>query len=348
MARLASQFVALPPERRELAFTQTAARMAVSSVMVEKDFWVSWLLGLLFADPALAPHLVFKGGTSLSKVYGVIDRFSEDIDLSMSPAFVGADESVFAALKSRTRRDAALAQMQAQCGEQTRNVLMPRLEQAIVEHLGRRPRGASWLRYQDDAVARSTVVHFEYPTASEAGFEYLRREVKLELGSLTDQRPTEQHAVRPWVVDDFPAAFPDWQCQVTALELARTFWEKATILHAEHHRPADQATPDRYARHYADMERLLRHPDATAMLADHALCERVVEWKSRVFARQWARYDLARPGTFRLVPTEERLTALARDYAQMLAMFIAAPPEFGVVMARLAEAERTLNASGAS
>jgi len=122
MAKLASQFVALSPERRALAFTQTAARMAVSSVMVEKDFWVSWLLGLLFADPALAPHLVFKGGTSLSKVYGVIDRFSEDIDLSMSPAFVGADESVFAAMKSRTRRDAALAQMQAQCGEQTRTV----------------------------------------------------------------------------------------------------------------------------------------------------------------------------------------------------------------------------------
>ena len=215
----------------------------------------------------------------------MIDRFSEDIDLSMSPAFVGADESVFSAMKSRTRRDAALAQMQAQCGEQTRNVLMPRLEPAIVDHLGRRSAGASWLRYEDDAVARSPVVHFEYPTASVAGFDYLRREVKLELGSLTDQRPTEQHAVRPWVVDDFPAAFPDWPCQVTALELARTFWEKATILHAEHHRPADQATPDRHARLYADMERLLRHPDANTMLADHALCARVVEWKSRVFAR---------------------------------------------------------------
>ena len=217
--------------------------MAVSSVMVEKDFWVSGLLGLLFADPAPAPHLVFKGGTSLSKVYGVIDRFSEDIDLSMSPVFVGADESAFTAMKSRTRRDTALAQMQAQCGEQTRDVLVPRHEQAIVEHLGRRSGGAAWLRYEDDAVALSPVVHFGYPTASEAGFEYLRREVKLELGSLTDQRPTEQHVVRPWVVDDFPAAFPDWQCQVTALELARTFWEKATILHAGHHRPADQATP---------------------------------------------------------------------------------------------------------
>jgi hypothetical protein len=192
-------------------------------------------------------------------------------------------------------------------------------------------------------------VHFEYPTASEAGFDYLRREVKLELGSLTDQRPTEQHAVRPWVADDFPAAFPDWQCQVTALELARTFWEKATILHAEHHRPADQATPDRYARHYADMERLLRHPDASrdarrprAVRA----CRRVEEPGLR------APVGALRPGQcqarFGLLPAEERLTALARDYAQMRAMFIAAPPAFEVVMSRLAEAERMLNASGAA
>lgn len=111
-----------------------------------------------------------------------------------------------------------------------------------------------------------------------------------------------------------------------ALELARTFWEKATILHAEHNRPADQATPDRYARHYADMERLLRRPDAAAMLADHALRERVVDWKSRVFARQWTRYGLARPGTFRFLPTDERRAALARDHGQMRAIFIAAPP----------------------
>ena len=111
-------------------------------------------------------------------------------------------------------------------------------------------------------------------------------------------------------------------------------------MHADHHRPADQATPDRYARHYADMERLLRHPDATTMLADHALCARVVEWKSRVSARQWSRYDLARPGTFQLLPTEERLAVLARDYGQMRSMFIKAPPEFDVMVSRLASGER--------
>lgn len=343
MPKLALHFVALPPQRRALAFAQTAARMAASSVMVEKDFWVCWLLGLLFADTELAPHLVFKGGTSLSKVYGVIDRFSEDIDLSMSPAFVGADEAAFETLKSRTRRDASLAQMQAQCGQSTRAYLMPRLEATIVEHLGGREGGVPWLRYEDDPVARSPVVHFEYPSAEASGSDYLRREVKLELGSLTDQRPTERHAVRAWVVDDFPAAFSDWDCQVTALELPRTFWEKATILHAEHHRPVNQAMPDRYARHYSDMACLLEHSSAAAMLADHVLCARVVEWKSRVFARQWARYDLARPGTFRLLPADDRLAALARDYAQMRAMFLTAPPVFDAVLAQLADAERTLN-----
>nr|WP_316640422.1 nucleotidyl transferase AbiEii/AbiGii toxin family protein [uncultured Roseateles sp.] len=317
--------------------------MAASSVMIEKDFWVCWLLGLLFADPELAPHLVFKGGTSLSKVYGVIDRFSEDIYLSMSPAFVGADEAAFEALNSRTRRDAALAHMQIQCSERTQAFLMPRLEAAIAEHLGFRGDGASWLRYEDDPVARSPVVHLEYPSAEKNGFEYLRREVKLELGSLTDQRPTEQHSVRAWVVDDFPAAFPDWQCNVTALELSRTFWEKATILHADHHRPQDQTTPDRYARHCADMARLLEQPNAQAMLSDHALCARVVEWKSRVFARQWARYDLAIPGTFRLLPTDTRRIALARDYAQMSAMFLTAPPAFDAVLAQLGAAEQQFN-----
>ncbi len=343
MVRLAASFVALPAERRSLAFAQTAARMAASSVMVEKDFWACWLLGLLFADPELAPHLVFKGGTSLSKVYGVIDRFSEDIDLSMSPTFIGADEAAFDAMTSRTKRDALLARMQAACGERTRAQLMPRLEAAIADHLGMRRGGKPWLRYEDDPAAGSPVVHFEYPTSEAGGFDYLTRDVKLKLGSLTDQRPTETHEVRAWVVDDFPAAFDDWQCRVTALELARTFWEKATILHAEHHRPQGQATPDRYARHYADMGRLLQHEHAAAMLGDHALCARVVAWKSRVFARQWARYDLAKPGTFRLLPPPAKRAALARDYAQMRAMFLSAPPDFEAILDTLDEAERRLD-----
>jgi Nucleotidyl transferase AbiEii toxin, Type IV TA system len=339
----AQAFLALAPERRALVFEQAAANMGAASAMVEKDFWVCWLLSLLFGDAQLAPHIVFKGGTSLSKVYRVIDRFSEDIDLSLSPAFIGADETAFEALSSRTRRDEALARMQVQCGERTRKMVQPRLESAISARLGARHGHTPWLTYEEDAAARSPVLWFHYPTSQDTAFAYLRRAVKLEFGSLTDQRPTGQHPVTPWVTEHFPVAFADWQCTVTALELPRSFWEKATILHAEHHRPADQPMPDRYARHYSDMHRLLQHPQAGEILADDALRERVVNWKSRVFARRWARYELARPGSFSLVPPPSRLTALAQDYAAMRPMFLTQPPSFDDMIDRLAQAELAFN-----
>jgi hypothetical protein len=101
----------------------------------------------------------------------VIDRFPGDIDLPIPPAFECADVSVFIVMKGRTRRDAALARMQARRGEQTRGVWMPRRERSIVEHLGRPSVGSSSLRYEDGTVVRSQVVPFECPAASDALFE---------------------------------------------------------------------------------------------------------------------------------------------------------------------------------
>jgi len=328
-----------------LALADAALRTGLSTVILEKDFWVSWLLGLMFSLPDVGAHLVFKGGTSLSKVYGVIDRFSEDIDLCLVPAFVGADADAFDALNSRTRRNAAVQQMQELCAVKVQGVVQPALEAAIREALGEpSPGQAGWLRYELDAGVHSPALYFRYPTQQSGGFAYIQREVKLELGTLTDQQPTGRHLIRPLIADAFPALFEDWDCPVTALALERTFWEKATILHAEFYRPAESAMPDRYARHYSDMARLLAHDDARRFLADGQLCARVVDWKSRVFARAWARYDLARAGTFRLVPPDARRAALSQDYAAMQQMFINLPPMFDLVLDRLAEAEAQLNA----
>jgi hypothetical protein len=80
-----------------------------------------------------------------------------------------------------------------------------------------------------------------------------------------------KHPVRPWLAETFPTLFQDWHCEVTALELERTFWEKATILHAEHHRPEDHDMPLRHARHYSDFACLLAHPRANAFIADSAM-----------------------------------------------------------------------------
>jgi len=339
----AQRFLALPPQRRALAFEQAATQRAVDAVLIEKDFWVCWLLGMLFSQPELGPHLVFKGGTSLSKVFGVIERFSEDVDLSVAPAFVGADVEAFDALVGRTQRDAAMAEMQRLCSVKTEVTIAPLIEAAIRTALGEPAGGGSWLTYELDAQTRSPILYFNYPASQTNGFNYLRRDVKLELGALTDQQPIGNHTIRPWVADQFPAVFADWHCEVVALGLARSFWEKATILHAEYHRPVDQPTPSRYARHYADLACLLEHSEAEALMADKALCAHVVAWKSRVFARSWARYDLARHGEFRLVPPARRQEALAADYALMRPMFLRDPPLFAQVMTKLAAAEQTIN-----
>lgn len=339
---LAGRFLALPAQRRALAFQQAAAGRSGQHVILEKDFWVSWLLGLLFAQPILAPHLVFKGGTSLSKVFGVIDRFSEDIDLCLLPEFVGADSAAFDALGSRVKRDAAVLEMQRLCGVKAQEVVAPLLEAAIVQALGAPAKGA-WLHYELDADAKSPILYFRYPSEQSQGFDYVRREVKLELGTLTDQQPTGRYPVKPLLAEAYPALFDDWACEVTALELQRTFWEKATILHAEFYRPLDSPAPDRYARHYFDMVKLLGLPEAPGFLADKAQCGRVVDWKSRVFARGWARYDLARHGSFRLVPPAKRQAALAHDYATMRPMFMSEPPGFAELMRHLADAEQVIN-----
>ncbi len=130
-----------------------------------------------------------------------------------------------------------------------------------------------------------------------------------------------------------------------SLEVERSFWEKATILHAEFHRPADKPTPDRYSRHYADTASLAKHAQSSGALDDRELLERVVHWKSRFFGSSWARYDQAKPETFRLVPPSEREAALRRDYDAMQDMYLGKSLSFDEILQVLADLEQTVNSS---
>ena len=222
--------------------------------------------------------------------------------------------------------------------------IAPALEAAAEAVLGKREGG--WFEFLTDPHTNSPVLLFHYPSSQPAGFEYLKRSVKLEFGSLTDQQPVGRHPVRPWVADVLPVAFPDWQCEVVALEVERSFWEKATILHTEYHRPAEKPTPDRFSRHYADTAALARHPTASRAIDQHDLRDRVVAWKGQFFGSSWANYDLAKPGTFRLVPPAARLPALRRDYQAMRDMYLSEPASFDDMLATLADLERRINQAG--
>lgn len=171
----------------------------------------------------------------------------------------------------------------------------------------------------------------------------MRRTVKLEFGSLTDQRPVGEHIITPWVAEHLPNAFRDWTCRVIALDIERSFWEKATILHSEAFRIPDDPMPSRYSRHYADMAALAQNPTAMTAIGMNELRDRVVRWKSRFFARSWARYDLAVCGTFRLVPSQDRIRALESDYKAMEPMFITKPIPFNRVLHILGDLELRIN-----
>ena len=329
-------FLSLPRAEWAEYFIEAGTRQALSPVILEKDFWVCWMLSVVFESP-FANDMVFKGGTSLSKVFGVIDRFSEDIDLSLSPEFL----KLPVAGASRNQAHKWMERAEATCSDAVRDQLQPVLEAVASDVLG--GRDSAWLEFQTDALTNSPVLLFHYPTTQPPGFDYLRRSVKLEFGSLTEQRPVARHRVRPWLADVFPAVFSDWSCEVVALEIERTFWEKATILHAEHYRPPGRPTPDRFSRHYADTAALASHPVGAAAVDQTETRDRVVQWKSRFFGSSWARYDLAVPGTFRLLPATDRVASLQRDYQAMKDMYLSEPVSFETILETLTRLEDRIN-----
>lgn len=338
-----STFATLPARERELFFRQYQQRRGIDPVIAEKDFWVCWLLARIFEQPKLADACVFKGGTSLSKVFNAIERFSEDIDLAIIPASLGWIESDLDEAPSRTKRDERMAQLEIACAAAIQNIWKPLLEQAVQAILGRPPDRADWLSYKFDEAGQSPVLLFAYPGALPRGVAYIAREVKIEFGSLTDQRPTGRHPIQAFVGELAPEAFTDFKTEVVALELERTFWEKATILHADFYRPVDRPMRDRHARHYADFAALWRHEPAKAARSQLDLLQRVRVHKSRFFSSGWANYATAVPGTLRLVPPAHRIEALRGDYEAMRQMFLNEPLSFEEILTILHEAEADLN-----
>jgi len=184
--------------------------------------------------------------------------------------------------------------MQALAAESERCVaqrFQPALEDAFRSALGAPSTGA-WLSYELDANAVTPNLLFNYPSVLPQAGGYIAKQVKLEFGALTNQQPAEVRVITAMLATapgtTLATAFDDLQASVVALALERTFWEKATILHAEYHRPAELAIRDRFARHYADFASLWQHTQRDAALARLDLLGDVIQHKSRFFASSWA------------------------------------------------------------
>jgi nucleotidyltransferase AbiEii toxin of type IV toxin-antitoxin system len=314
-------------ERREL-FAETATKKGITSAAAEKDFWLCWVLMVIFEHSDLSKILKLKGGTSLSKCYNLIDRFSEDIDLILDWTVLTRDDPN--ENRSKNQQNKFNEKLDELSVLYLENDFLPVLEAEIKLYCN-----------AEIDEGNGQIINIEYPQVFSN--QYLRPQIKLEIGPLASMVPFDNFSVKSYAAEVFPDLFELGQTNVTAVKAERTFWEKVTILHAEAHRPVDKAQPPRYSRHYYDVFKMLGTDIAQNSLNDPRLLEDVVSFKNRFYPRTWAKYDLAEVGTFKLVPNDMRIKSLRGDYAQMQEMIFGTYPDFGLIISELSLFQNKLN-----
>ena len=326
------------PELRDEAFQETAAQLGMSKAIVEKDFWVCWSLKQLFALPSFGKQLIFKGGTSLSKAYDVIHRFSEDVDLSIDReqlGFVGDRDPEGPGLKGKKQKR-LLQELEEAAKEAVGGQLLAQIQTAFGSHLEQS------FTLSVDATDPQTIL-FAYPTLAESDVGYVKPVVRFEFGARGVQLPAEQIDIAPYLHQAFPDLLADGLVGVKVLGVERTFWEKATILHMLFHQDASKPLGDRMSRHYYDMAQLIGHEAKKRALGKLDLLTEVAHHKSVFFKSAWANYDDAKPGSLRLVPNANLATALRKDYAGMREMIIGDAPKFDEILATIEAFETEIN-----
>lgn len=337
-------FAKLTGEERKPYFETAAANDGrMGEHIIEKDFWICWTLKRLFTMKTLEGHLIFKGGTSLSKVFKVIERFSEDIDLSVSKELLG-----FAGDKDPERADSAkqrskrIEELADACREFVKTTILPDLRATTKAALGAT---TGWKLEIDPDDGDGQTLLFQYPAASKPAGGYVVPVVKIEVGARSDHWPAHQHTLRPYLAEQVAKALTSPDATVKTLDATRTFWEKATILHSFAHYPADKTPAARQSRHYYDLYKLLQTKHQAEAAADQKLLARVAEHKSIYFRAGWANYEDAKRGTLKLMPGGRLEAIMKRDYEQMQEMIFGEAPEWKDILAAIKKFERTFNSA---
>jgi hypothetical protein len=328
----------LPADDRRALFTETGARMGLPPFHVEKDFWVCWVLAVFFNDAGVGPNLTFRGGTSLSKAWGIIERFSEDIDLAMSRTWLGDAKEPGEAGITSSEKERRLKALRDECREMIAKVLQPLLESAAATLVE-----PSRIVVEPLEKARDPFcLYFEYPgTGLQPPAEYNKAFVKIELSGRADSWPMEERTIRPYVAAAFPQQTDDPLLTLSCVSPARTFWEKAALVHEQNIRPGEQPLAPRQARHLYDLLRLWY---ANVCDADgfQNLFDGVKAHRRTYFDYKWVDYESLTPNALVLTPPAERLSAWRADYQAMQAMFIDKPPTFEKILDELRTIEAAL------
>jgi hypothetical protein len=335
-------------DRRDL-FVGASTRLGTAEQNIEKDFWVCWTLDALFNElEAGGPRLLFKGGTSLSKGYGLIERFSEDIDITVFREDLG-QPATFEELEalSGKKRNARLEAIKAACQEYIQGPMLERLSVLLQQTLETANMNRNRARVEpdpDDPDRQSLLLW--YPTATAEGNAYIRRAIKIESGAKSALDPHAPVVVKPYIADDLPNL--DLAIgNVTTVDPSRTFWDKVIILHGLRRwwdrRGELKGGGQRVSRHYYDVYRLLASEIGQKAARDVEMAEDCVRHARVFFSRPDLDLASAVPGSFALTPHDRMIADLRRDYEAMSGMVFGPTPNVDEVVEAIAELEQRLN-----
>ncbi len=296
-------------------FIDVANKLKLQPFIIEKDFWVSWVLGKIFDNQELSKSLCFKGGTSLSKGFNLIERFSEDIDLILNQNLIlQEDEEILRA--SKRQQEIFNKTIEERACTYISTTLKEAIEKAI--------NPICTVKEDDDD---KHVLWIEFPKSF--NYDYLRK-------------PNEQNELSSFVGKALPELKLE-KPKVPTIKPERTFWEKITILHLEHHRPSNKTIAERHSRHYYDVYMLGNSFVKQNSFNNLNLLDEVVEFKQRFYPCSWAKYDEAKVGTLALLPPEHSKPILAKDYVQMQNMIFGNYPNWDEIIEFLKQVEDEIN-----
>lgn len=303
-----------------MVLTQAANRSGLLVQSVEKDLWVTVVLQLVFSLP-VAKHLVFKGGTSLSKVWKVIQRFSEDIDLAIDPSIGGFEGDLTKKQIKRLRKASSVFVRDELCQQLRSEVTSNGMD--------------SWLEIEaepdgegDGTYPEPRVIHIIYKSLFDNDIPYLRSEVKLEVGARSLLEPTADAVVKSILEEVLPISTTIKQLAIPTALAEKTFLEKAFLLH-ELFSSKFPKEANRKSRHLYDLAQMMSTDIASHAISNDELWNAIHHHRELFTSMSGVNYTPDIRKRITLLPPDDLMDDWRNDYKDMqLSMIYGEKPSF--------------------
>lgn len=328
-------YFSLSPKDQKLVIEATALKIVVDPIIVEKDLWVTIILHALFSN-SVPNNILLRGDTSLSKAYGIIERFSENIDVIIDRANFEGNISLneLAALDKAELEDILKAVYQ-KAQDLLKFQILPLLSQKFKE-----------ITKQEIAVKVSQDTYLSlkvlYPSLFQEKLSFIEPKIDINFGVWEGSESSTTQKITSFVHKEIKT-LNTMDVDVRAVSPLRTLFEKATLLHREVNRPTDMPISLRLSRHYYDLHQLIIKGCLKEPLKHIHLLKEVITYKQMLFSAPEAKYEEIFKNGIKILPDESRIKEFTRDYKKMTEMFFSSAPSFEQVISTLVEIERDIN-----